>query len=374
MSDADRPLIWFHVPNEDRLPAVEQLADRLSDELPDIRVLITLSGLRDQTRRDNVEYQAPPGETRSDITAFLTRWKPSVLLWLGVEIDTTLLAEADAHRVAMFMIDARFGDLVFTRAPWQRMRMKRALRAFSRLLAVEQADADELRYMGARPWLIEVSGPLQSGAIALSHNEAERAFLADMLASRPIWFAADLPLDELSHALDAQAHVLQRAHRFLLVVSPADPDEAEAMAEAARDRGLRAICRSETDDIDPEDQVVIADIEGEYGLWYRLAPLTYMGGTLTGGRNRDPFEPAALGSAIVHGNRIVNARDNFARLQSAVASRVVRQPSDLGPVLAALSTPDQSARLAHDAWDVSSRGAQVMDRVVALVTRALKVA
>ncbi|MEL6689033.1 MAG: glycosyltransferase N-terminal domain-containing protein [Pseudomonadota bacterium] len=374
MSEADAPLIWFHVPNESRLTAVEQLADRLSAELPDIRILITVATLPAQTRRGNVTYQSPPGEARSMVVAFLQHWRPAVLVWVGVSLDTMILAEAEAQRVSMFMIDARFGDLVFTRAPWQRMRMKKALRAFSRLLAVEIADADELRYMGARPWLIEVSGPLQAGAIALSHNEAERAFLAEILASRPMWYATDLPMNELSYALDAQAHVLQRAHRFLFVVTPADPEDAEAMAEAARARGLRVVCRSETDEVDPEDQVVIANIEGEHGLWYRLAPLTYMGGTLTSGQNRDPFEPAALGSAIVHGNRTVNARDNFSRLQAAAASRVIGNPADLGPALAALSTPDQSARLAHDAWDVSSRGAQVTDRVVALVTRALKAA
>ena len=291
MSEDDAPLIWFHVPNESRLTAVEQLADRLSSELPDIRVLITVTTLPAQTRRANVTYQAAPRDSRSDVTAFLRHWRPAVLVWVGVGLDTMLLAEAEAHRVAMFMIDARFGDLIFTRAPWQRMRMKKALRGFSRLLAVDVADADELRYMGARPWLIEVSGSLQAGAVALDHNEAERAFLAEMLASRPMWYAADLPMEELSHALDAQAHVLQRAHRILLVVTPADPADAEAMAEAVRERGFRVVCRSETDEVDPEEQVVIADIEGEHGLWYRLAPLTYMGGTLTGAQNRDPFVP-----------------------------------------------------------------------------------
>ncbi|MEM6896072.1 MAG: 3-deoxy-D-manno-octulosonic acid transferase, partial [Pseudomonadota bacterium] len=126
------------------------------------------------------------------------------------------------------------------------------------------------------------------------------------------------------------------------------------------------------DEIDSEDQVLIADLPDEYGLWYRLAPLCYLGGTFMGLPNRNPFEPAALGSAVLHGPHPCFFAPNFDALSAAGASRVLQVPEELGPALVSLSAPDQCAQLAHAAWDVSSQGAEVTDRVIGLIRRAVR--
>ena len=82
------------------------------------------------------------------------------------------------------------------------------------------------------------------------------------------------------------------------------------------------------------------------------------------GSLRDPFEPAALGSAILHGPR----PGPGPALRPAGATRgppaLVASPADLAEALGDLLSPDRAARLAQAAWAVASDGAEVTDRVV----------
>lgn len=319
-----------------------------------------------------VKHLIPPADRRSDVLAFFDRWKPDLLVWQGGDLHGTLLAEAEAMKLPLLLVDARLDEIEPRRALLGRMQTRRVLRSFDRLLASDEDTADRLKALGARPSQVEMTGPLEEGLMAPQHNEAERAFLAELLGTRPLWYAVDLPEAELDLVLAAHIEAMQRAHRYLLVLGLSELGKAEHIAAIVTERGFRSVRRSETDEVDSEDQIIIADLPGEHGLWYRLAPLTYVGGTLTGMPNRNPLEPAALGSAVLHGTRICDYKANFARLWAASASRALEWPNDLGRMLTALSAPDQSALLAHAAWDVSSRGAEVTDRVIALIERALE--
>ena len=111
--------------------------------------------------------------------------------------------------------------------------------------------------------------------------------------------------------------------------------------------------------------ILVVDNPAEYGLWYRLAPVTFLGGSLTGnGPSRDPFEAAALGSAILHGPRTGRFGPAFARLGPARATRAVASATDLADALGDLLSPDRAARLAQSAWAVVSEGSEVTDALL----------
>jgi len=80
----------------------------------------------------------------------------------------------------------------------------------------------------------------------------------------------------------------------------------------------------------PAQGAWIADTLGEMGLWYRLAPITFVGRSLLppgGGQN--PLEPARLGCAIAVGPHTANFTDHVEMLRAAGALTVVRDAADL---------------------------------------------
>ncbi len=57
----------------------------------------------------------------------------------------------------------------------------------------------------------------------------------------------------------------------------------------------------------------------------------------------------------------------YARLAGAGAVRAVRTATDLGHAVEVLLAPDRAAAMAHAAWDVTSRGADVTNRLAELI-------
>src|SRR5210317_1342107 len=93
--------------------------------------------------------------------------------------------------------------------------------------------------------------------------------------------------------------------RLLLVLDPVDRAESETLALGLVGKGWKIALRSKNDPITDQTQIVITDRPNELGLWYRLSPIAYMGGTHTKRDcGQDPRQAAALGSAILHGPRM----------------------------------------------------------------------
>jgi 3-deoxy-D-manno-octulosonic-acid transferase len=157
----------------------------------------------------------------------------------------------------------------------------------------------------------------------------------------------------------------------LLILVPENPARADALAQQMTEQeGWTVALRAREEEPEPETEVYIVDNPQEFGLWYRLAPVSFLGGTLAGqGALRNPLEAAALGSAILHGPRTGVHGAAFGRLGAARAARAVASGNDLAEALGDLLAPDKAAKLAHAAWAVVSDGAEATERVLGLIRR-----
>ncbi len=52
---------------------------------------------------------------------------------------------------------------------------------------------------------------------------------------------------------------------------------------------------------------------GELGLFYRLAPIVFVGGSLVERGDQDPIEPIKLGAPLLHGPLVFNFTDVYGR-------------------------------------------------------------
>ena len=117
--------------------------------------------------------------------------------------------------------------------------------------------------------------------------------------------------------------------------------------------------------------VYVADTMGELGLFYRLAALAFLGGSLVAGvGGHNPLEPARLGRPFVSGPHCENW-PVFEQLLALDATRCV-PASELGPIFAqALGDPSVFAEMAERArkfvieGDLAARAG--IDRVLELL-------
>jgi 3-deoxy-D-manno-octulosonic-acid transferase len=364
------PLVWLHAPGAEAARAQLELARRLVED-DGVNVILTCPDPLQTKARILIE--TPPADNPMEAAAFLDHWRPELAVLSEGELRPALLHEAIERKIPLLMVGGRAPSLIKERDGWYPGLMRGLLAEFRTVLTLDEPSARAFRKAGASPTAVEVAGRLEEESVALPCLEAERDALARQFATRPVWLAAALPEAEEAAVIAAHRSALRLAHRLLLVVVPMDPARVEPLAERMeREEGWTVALRSKEEEPDTETEVFIADSDREFGLWYRLAPVTFLGGSLAGsGCVRNPLEPAALGSAILYGPRPGQFGTIFGRLGAARAARAVGSANDLAEALGDLLSPDRAARLAQAAWAVASDGAEVTEKVLALIRRIM---
>jgi 3-deoxy-D-manno-octulosonic-acid transferase len=316
----------------------------------------------------------PPADTPADARAFLDHWRPEAIVIAAGELRPALLHEAAERRLPVIYADGQGPRLLRDREGWYPGLVRSTLAQVGMIHARDEEAARAFRKAGAPAAAVAVSGRMETDAPLPPVNEAERAGYARILATRPIWLALGVTLAEEAAVLAAHRAALRYSHRLLMILEPADPLRRDALMAAAASEGWQVADRAQDDEPDVDCPVWLGRgrIEDE-GLWLRLSPVTFLGGTIAGqGPTRDPRGAAALGSAILHGPQTGRAAGFLGRLAAAQGARRVARSADLPDALTDLLSPDRAARLAQAAWLVSTEGTEATAAVIATLRRMME--
>ena len=356
-------LVWLHAPGEALVSPVRALARRLVEE-DGLPVLLTAPDTG--AALDGVILQPPPPDNVVDARAFLDHWRPEMAIFAGGQLRPAVMHETAERKIPMLVVNGKAPAFLRERDGWYPGLMRQVLGRFRGIMAVDETAARAFRKGGAGLSLVAVTGRMEEESAVLPVVESERAALSKLLTARPVWFAAGIAESEEAAVLQAHRKALQHAHRLLLILLPDQPSRAAPLARSLAQTDDWVVAERAADqDPEAEVEILVADNPAEYGLWYRLAPVTFLGGTLSGkGPTRNPMEAAVLGSAIMHGPKTGRSGPVFGRLGAARATRAVASATDLGGALGDLLSPDRAARLAQAAWSVASEGAEVTDTIL----------
>ncbi|MEI4233149.1 3-deoxy-D-manno-octulosonic acid transferase [Roseovarius sp. D22-M7] len=363
----DGPLIWAHAIDPERADTLIDLSKRLVQHRASLHMILTGPGPAPQRLdpRGAVIWQEAPDDTGPAADVFLDHWRPDICLWTGGDLKPALLIHAAERDIPLYLVDADEARLDRTTWRWAPDLPRAVLGRFAEIHARSDSAARLLRRLGAPNASLRTTGPFLAEALTLPHDMSDREEMARILRGRPVWLAAMVQAAELYTVLDAHENLGRVAHRSLLILVPDDMAEADTFARHLSAAGWRHVRWSQGEMPGEATQVVLADAPGEMGLWYRLAPVAFMGSSLMPGYSgRDPNEPAAHGSAIIHGPHVARYRDRYARYARADAARRVEDAETLFEAVQALMPPDRSALMAQAAWNVASKGAAVTDRIV----------
>jgi 3-deoxy-D-manno-octulosonic-acid transferase len=227
---------------------------------------------------------------------------------------------------------------------------REVLGSFRLFLAQSMADAERLEDLGAAD--VGAWGNLKFAAPPLPADPGELDRLRGLLAGRPVLLAASTHPGE--EAIVAEAHRrLAPAHPgLLLLVVPRHPPRGAEVAATLAAAGLRTTRRSLGQDPGPEDAAHVADTLGELGLFYRLAGVALVGGSLVPHGGQNPLEPARLGCPILLGPHTWNFAEPVLRLVAAGGAEIV----SAGGARVLPAGPDPAGALAEAAGAVLSDG------------------
>ena len=375
ISLAERPtgnLIWFHAASVGESLSLVELIKRISSSQPDYNFLITTGTITSaklilSRLPSNAVHQYIPVDTPRAVEKFLNRWRPNLAIWTESEFWPNLISFTSARDIPMILINARISEKSYRRWRFFKKSLKNLIEKFNYSLIQDEKTVKYFSKIGISSNNFELTGTLKEGSAALPYSETEQVEISKQILNRPVWLAASTHEGEEKLIAAAQRHASKASQGLLLIIVPRHPERGLEIASILVKENFKICLRSKKDKISSDTQIYIADTLGELGLWYRIAPVSFVGGSFVPIGGHNPFEPAALGSAILHGPYVENFKEIYNRLNVAGAAVKIEEASELGVKLIETLSPENAAKLAQAAWEVSSNGAEITDRAIKLI-------
>ncbi len=375
ISLAERPtgnLIWFHAASVGESLSLMELIKRISSSQPDYNFLITTGTITSaklilSRLPSNAVHQYIPVDTPKAVEKFLDRWRPSLAIWTESEFWPNLISFTSARDIPMILINARISEKSYRRWRFFKKSLKNLIEKFNYSLIQDEKTVKYFSKIGISSNNFELTGTLKEGSAALPYSETEQVEISKQILNRPVWLAASTHEGEEKLIAAAHRHASKASQGLLLIIVPRHPERGLEIASILTKENFKICLRSKKDKISSDTQIYIADTLGELGLWYRVAPVSFVGGSFVPIGGHNPFEPAALGSAILHGPYVENFKEIYNRLNVAGAAVKIEEASELGVKLIETLSPENAAKLAQSAWEVSSNGAEITDRAIKLI-------
>jgi len=334
-------LVWLHGASVGEALSALPLAAELRRQDPDLCCLIT-TGTVTAARRladllpESAVHQFAPIDTAPAVRGFLAHWRPDLAILVESELWPRLIVETARRATPMMLVNARISARSARRWAWVPGMAGHLIGCFARILTQDRPTLERLRALGADPDRLGETGNLKSAAPPPGCDPDERDRLVALIAGRPVWLAASTHPGE--EAIVLAAHGLLRGEHpdALLLLAPRHPARGADLDALIRERGLAVARRSAGEGPGGGVAVWLIDSLGDMGLCYRLAPVALVGGSLVARGGHNPFEPAALGTAILHGPSTENFAPAYAALTEAGAARQVDDAASLAAAVAVL--------------------------------------
>ena len=342
-TSVERPrgfLLHVHAASVGETNSVLPLLDTLHDAYPDLQVLLTTGTVTSARLVQGklparTVHQFAPLDIPAYVDRFAAHWRPDLSLFVESELWPNMLLALKQHGATTGLINARMSQRSSSRWRLAGAASRWLLNSFDLILAQDETDAERLRMLGAAHAVN--AGNLKYDVPPPVADEAKLADLRASLAGRPLFLAASTHSGEEVIVAEAHRRSTDTVADLLTVIVPRHAERGDEIAGKLRARGFAVAQRSHGDALDEAD-IYVADTMGELGLFFRIVPVTFMGGSAVPHGGQNPIEPIKLDSAVLHGPYVHNFAAMYSRLDDYEGARLVHNERELADAIMAMTT------------------------------------
>ena len=349
--------MWLHGASVGEGLSLLPLASHIRALRPGLTILVTTgtrasAELIGQRLPDGVVHQFSPIDTPTAAKRFLSHWRPALGVFVESELWPNLIAASQGSGIRLALVSAKISQTSWRN--WRRVpeAARGVLRSFDLILARDAEARTRIESLGGQ---VEGLWDAKLAAPALGADEPDLTGHRRQARNLRLIVAVSTHSGEEALVARAFAASVKDIPNARLVIVPRHPDRGPEVEGIVRAQGLTTARRSLGGDL-TSAQALVADTKGELGLWYRLATLAIVGGSLipgVGGHN--PLEPARLGCPFVSGAH-VEFWPIYRDLVEADATRLVAGPAQLAEIM------EQAVRGSPALADMAFRASMYVSR------------
>ncbi|MBS4082522.1 MAG: 3-deoxy-D-manno-octulosonic acid transferase [Rhizobiales bacterium] len=331
------PLVWVHGASVGEVLSVLPVVEHIRAQGFNVLVTsgtVTAAQMAEQRMPAGTLHQYVPLDSPRFVQAFLNHWRPELALIAESEFWPNLLMEASARGIPVVLVNGRLSLRSFTRWKKAGKTARFLLSNFDLCLAQDREIADRLAQLGARRVL--ATGNLKFDVMPPPADPHDLQEMKRTVYGRPVFLAASTHRGEDEDVIEAHIEAMERVPNLLTIIVPRHPERGGEIAQLVQEYRLAPAMRSRNHLPDRGTHVYVADTIGELGLFYRLAPVVFMGGSLIRHGGQNPIEPAKLDSAILHGPNVHNFGSIYSELNRQRGAATVSDSRSLAKSLVRL--------------------------------------
>lgn len=328
----DGALIWIHAASVGETNAVLPLCMSLANRGFEILVT-TVTTTAAQTVAEktsdfpNIVHQYAPLDVPSIVRKFMDHWQPNMAIFAESEIWPVTIKLLSEKSIPLAIVNGRMSDRSFRRWRTFKSATPSLFGHIDQVLVRGEEDLLRFRELGACK--VTISGNLKyDSPVPMIDPQKVSAFKRD-ISDRPMFLATSTHDGEEKIVLEVHRILLARYPNLLTCIVPRHPKRGVEVAEMARNLGLQTELRTLDGNPSSDCEVYIADTLGELGLFYSLAPVALVGGSLLPIGGHNPIEAAQLGCAVISGPNVSNFREVFGVLQGAGACLIAKDEHEI---------------------------------------------
>ena len=368
MKRPEGTLIWLHGASVGESLSMLPLINKLLEEYTNAHIMVTTgtitsAELMGKRLPERAFHQYVPIDNPSFVTRFIRHWQPDLVLWFESELWPALLSGIKRKNIPLVLVNGRISNKSFKR--WQQFDFicKELLSCFTFCLGQSEEDAYRLRVLGAKE--ATCLGNIKYAGINPPVDNDKKAEIAEQIGNRPLWAVSSTHHDEELKIGKILQKIINKTPELMTIIAPRHPSRGQEIQEQLNNLGFNTALRSKGEKITKDTNIYIADTIGEVGIWYDMAPIVFIGGSLIPHGGQNFMEPSRFRDAVIVGPHMHNFTDAINRAKKADAVIQVNDTEELEETLLMLLSNKELLEAKRSlAYNWAYGEAKVLDGIV----------
>jgi 3-deoxy-D-manno-octulosonic-acid transferase len=296
------------------------------------------------------------------VKRFLNYWQPNLAIFIESELWPNIIT-ATSKICPLVLLNARISKRSFKKWLYVRSFVRDILSKFSLILPQGFVDKERLNKLGATK--LAYIGNLKYTSPPLIVAQDLLQEFKTTLSNRKVLVASSTHKNEEELIALMHLELRKKFPSLLTIIVPRHTSRSTEIASKLKTLGTNYSVRSNNDVISAKTDIYVADTLGELGVFYSLADVVFVGGSLIPQGGHNPIEPAYFDCAILMGPFVFNFNEIVQEFIKHKAIIITKDHQDLAKEIEMLfNNPEKMQEYATAAKKFVSASHNILDTTV----------